>query len=176
MSLSKVLFIALLVTGSHANAVLDSPSRVLPRDPPTPSAYPLGEPCVPEWQYLNFNPNDAKDKAHLEKLHDVICSGELRAVLSHGELAAKDVLAPYIRYFPSGDEEDTFYSSFVESVLHLISEGEVGDGVIGTIVGTLVVDNFGKSHIWAVIFLGSRSTCTLSFLGSAFTWTPPSVT
>lgn len=142
MSLSKALYLALIVAVSHADAV-----------PPTPSAYPLSEPCVHEWQYLNFNPNNATDKAHLEKLHDVICGAELRAVLSYGELAAKDFLPPYTRYFPSGDNEfNGNPQDLVVNALHIISGGDVGDGAIGTVVETLVVDNLGEFHICAVIF------------------------
>lgn len=140
MSLSKVLSIALIVALSHANAV-----------PPTPSAYPLSKPCAHEWQYLNFNPNDAKDKAHLQKLHDFICNGELRAVVAYGKLAAEDFLASYTRYFPSGDEEtDSFSQVQVEEALNLISEEDVIDR-------SLVVDNFGEFVICAVIFLGFHS-------------------
>lgn len=195
MSSSKSLFLALIVAVSHANAVFNSSSQALNRssqalnsssqalnsssqvlnsssqalrnDPPTPSIYPLGEPCVPEWQYLNFNPKDANHKAHLEKLHDVICSGELRAVLSYGELSVKDGLAPYKRYFPLSDEEKDFqeesdYQTNVKDVLHLISEEDVGDGIIGTVVGTFVVDNFGEFHICAVIFTLSLFSLLLS--------------
>lgn len=64
MSLSKVLSLALVIAVARASPV-NNPSRVLRRDPPAPSTYPLGDSCSHEWQYLNFNPDDNTDKAHL---------------------------------------------------------------------------------------------------------------
>lgn len=145
MSLSKVLSLALVVAVACASPVFNNPSRVLRRDPPAPSAYPLGSACGHEWQYLNFNPDDDTDKAHLQKLHDVICSGELRAISSYGQISAQDVLAPYKRYFPESDEEDDF-QTHVKDVLGLIAGTSSTDGAIGTVVGTFVVDNLGELH------------------------------
>ena len=143
MSLSKVFSLALIVALSHANTV-----------PPTPSAYPLSKPCAHEWQYLNFNPADAEDKLHLQKLHDVICGGELRDVVTYGELAAKDFLAPYTRYFPTGDEElDSLFQGQVEAALNLISGEDITDGTIGPVIETLIVDKFGEFSICALISL-----------------------
>lgn len=50
MSLSKALSLALFVAVARINPVLSNPSRVLPREPPVPSAYPLGDACDHEWQ------------------------------------------------------------------------------------------------------------------------------
>lgn len=134
MFLSKLLLpLALIVAVSHADATLNnSQSRILRHDPPpTPSTYPLNEPCVPEWQYLNFNPNDANDKIRLEKLHNVLCSGELRAVLNEKKLSARrNVFAPYQRYFPPSEEFNHFFQSQIQE--------------IKAFVGTFVVDNFGR--------------------------------
>ncbi|KAI4166941.1 MAG: hypothetical protein LQ343_007613 [Gyalolechia ehrenbergii] len=120
MPCSKVISLALFVAVARASPVLHSPS-LLRRDPPAPSAYPLGDACGHEWQYLNFNPEDDTDKAHLQKLHDVICSGEMRAISSYGHVSAQDVLAPYKRYFPESDEEDDF-QTHVKDVLGLIAD------------------------------------------------------
>ena len=146
MSLSKVLSLALVVALARASPVLSNPSRVLRRDPPTPSAYPLGDACGHEWQYLNFNPDDDTDKAHLQTLHNVICSGEMRAISDFGQLSAQDVLAPYKRYFPESDDEDDF-QTHVKDVLGLITGTSSSDGAIGAVVGTFVVDNLGELHI-----------------------------
>ncbi|KAL8796259.1 MAG: hypothetical protein Q9195_001374 [Heterodermia aff. obscurata] len=140
MSLSKVLSITVFVTAVLASPVLQSPSRILRRKPPSPSAYPLGDACGHEWQYLNFNPSDATDKGHLQKLHDVICSGEIRALSSYGQTSAENALAPYNRYFPPSDEEDDF-EIHVKDVLGLIAGTSSTDGAIGSVVGTFVVDN-----------------------------------
>ena len=131
MFLSKLLLsLALTVAVSHADPILNSQSPILRQDPPTPSTYPLNEPCVPEWQYLNFNPDDANDKIRLEKLHNVLCIGELRAVLNEKKLSArKDALTPYRRYFPAPEEFNNFFQTRIQE--------------IGASVGTLVVDNFG---------------------------------
>ncbi|ERF76598.1 hypothetical protein EPUS_09184 [Endocarpon pusillum Z07020] len=140
MSLSKVLSLALILAVARASPVLNNPSPVLRRDPPAPSTYPLGEACDHEWQYLNFNPDDDTDKAHLELLHYVICSREIRMMSILGQISAKDVLAPYKRYFPESDEEDDF-QTHVKDVLGLIAGTSSPDELIGTVVGTFVVDN-----------------------------------
>lgn len=142
MPCSKVISLALFVAVARASPVLHSPS-LLRRDPPAPSAYPLGDACGHEWQYLNFNPEDDTDKAHLQKLHDVICSGEMRAISSYGHVSAQDVLAPYKRYFPESDEEDDF-QTHVKDVLGLIAGTSSTDGAIGTVIGSFVVDNHGE--------------------------------
>ena len=143
MFLSKVLSLALVAAVTSARPGLNNPTRVIRRDPPAPSAFPLGDACEHEWQYLNFNPNDATDRAHLQRLHDVICDGSMRAVSSFGELAAESVLAPYKRYFPESEGEDDT-ETFVAEVLALITGTSSSDGAIGAIVGTFVVDNLGK--------------------------------
>jgi len=85
MSLYKALPIALFVALSCASPLPNEPTKVLPRALPTPSDYPLDDgSCEHEWKYLNFNKNDDTDKAHLEKLHWVIYSGEMRALSSYG--------------------------------------------------------------------------------------------
>lgn len=138
MFLSKVLPLALIVAVSHADVIRNSQSPTLRHDPPTPSTYPLNEPCVPEWQYLNFNPDDANDKTRLEKLHHVLCSGELRAVWNYRKLSARDLLIPYKHYFPSSEEVYDFFQTPIQE--------------IEALVGTFVVDNFGRFYICAVIF------------------------
>lgn len=143
MSLSKILSLALVVAVARASPVFNNPSRVHRRDPPTPSSYPLGDACGHEWQYLNFNPDDDTDKGHLQTLHNVVCSGELRAISSYGQSSAQDVLAPYKRYFPESDEEDDF-QTHVKDVLGLIAGTSSTDGAIGALVGTFVVDNLGE--------------------------------
>ena len=144
MSLSKFISLSLVVAVATASPVLKSPSRVLRRDPPAPSAYPLGDACDHEWQYLNFNPSDATDSAHLMTLHNVICSGEMRAVSSYGQASAQSNLKPYARYFPPSDEDDDTQGQ-VASVLGLIAGTSSTDGAIGAVVGGMVVDNLGKS-------------------------------
>lgn len=153
MSFSKALYVALIIAAARASPVINSPSRVLPRgdepEKPKPSTYPLGDACKHEWQYINFNIEDGADVERLEKLHDVICSGEMRAIASYGEVSAKDVLAPYKRYFPLKDEDED-YPLHVMDVLHLISGESSTDGKIGKIVETFVVDNKGESLTSAV--------------------------
>ena len=146
MSLSKFVSIALVVAGAGASPVINNPSRIDRRDPPAPSTYPLGDACDHEWQYLNFDPENDIDKTHLEKLHDVICSGEMRAISSYGQASAEDFLAPYKRYFPESDDEDDF-QTHVKDVLGLIAGTSSTDGAIGSIVGTFVVDNLGELPI-----------------------------
>ena len=104
MTLSKVLSLALAVTAVRAIPITN-PSRVVPRQA-APTPFPLGNACVNEWQYVNFDTADATDSAHLQKLHDIVCSGEMRAGSSYGALSAENTLAPYLRYFAASDEED----------------------------------------------------------------------
>ena len=144
MSFSKVLSFSLIVAVATSTPVLKSSSRVLRRDdPPAPSTYPLGDACGNEWQYLNFNPNDATDSAHLMMLHDVICTGELRAVSDFGVVSAQVNLKPYARYFPASEEGDDTQRN-VASVLGLITGTSSSDGAIGEVVGGMIVDNLGK--------------------------------
>ena len=49
MSLSKVLSLTLVVAVARASPVLNNLSRVLRRDLPAPSTYPLGDACGHEW-------------------------------------------------------------------------------------------------------------------------------
>ena len=146
MSLSKVLSLALIVAVARASPVIKNPSRVLRRDPPTPSTYPLDDACGHEWQYLNSNPEDDTDKAHLQTLHNVVCSDEMRAISRYGQISAQDALAPYNRYFQESDEEDDF-QTHIQDVLGLIVGTNSTDGAIGTVVGTFVVNYLGELHI-----------------------------
>ncbi|KAI0907004.1 hypothetical protein F4823DRAFT_630785 [Ustulina deusta] len=141
MSMLKGLALALSAVAVVANPLpLSRPSRVVPRDPPAPSAFPLGDACGNEWKYLNFNPEDDTDKSHLQTLHDIICSGELRAVSSWGAYSATHSNAVYQRYFPLSDDEDDF-EDHVNSVLSKIAGESSTDGMIGQVVATFVVDN-----------------------------------
>lgn len=139
----KIVALALAVAVARASVILDNPTQVVRRDPPAPSAYPLEDACDHEWQYLNFNPDDDTDKSRLEKLHDVICSGEMRTISSYGQLAAQSALVTYKRYFPESDDDDDT-QGYVNDVLALIAGTSSTDGAIGTVVGTFVVDNLGK--------------------------------
>jgi hypothetical protein len=139
MSFSKALLLVLAVATVNANPV-PSPSQIERRDPPAPSSYPLDTACGHEWQYLNFNPSDATDMSHLETLHNVICSGELRAISSWGASAAQSFNLVYQRYFPESDEEDDF-ETHVYNVLTAIAGTSSTDGSIGSIVGSFVIDN-----------------------------------
>lgn len=143
MSLLNIISLALVVALTRAGPILNNPSRVLRRDAPAPSAYPLDSACGNEWQYLNFNTTVATDRVHLQTLHDVICGGEMRAISSYGQISAQNVNTPYKRYFPESDDEDD-YPTNVKDVLGLIAGASSTDGAIGTVVGTFVVDNLGK--------------------------------
>ena len=159
MSLSRFLSLALSVVAALASPVFNSPSRALRRDLPSPSAYPLDSACGHEWQYLNFNPDDATDNAHLQTLHDIICGGEMRAISSYGQYSAQNAEAPYKRYFPESDDEDDF-QTHVSDVLGLIAGTSSTDGAIGTVVGTFVVDNLGIIPLCSFLsFLISTNTC-----------------
>ncbi|KAL8919541.1 MAG: hypothetical protein Q9208_006733 [Pyrenodesmia sp. 3 TL-2023] len=140
MSLSKVLSLALVIAVACASPVLKGPTRVVRRVPPAPSAFPLGDACDHEWQYVNFNSDDDTDRVRLQKLHDVICIGEMRAISSYGQRSASDLLAPYRRYFAESDDEDDF-QTHVKDVLGLIAGTSSTDGAIGSVVETFVVDN-----------------------------------
>lgn len=140
MSMPKALALALLAATAIANPL--RPSRVQRRDPPAPSSYPLADACGHEWQYLNFDTGNANDVAHLQTLHDIICSGEMRAISSYGSNSAATGNRVYQRYFALSDDEDDSQGN-VESALNLIAGTSSTDGSIGEVVGTFVVDNLG---------------------------------
>lgn len=147
MSLSRTVSLALVVALACATPLPKTPTHILPRELPKPSAYPGKEgACEHEWQYLNFNKDDIDDKQRLEKLHHTICSGEMRALTSYGSAAASSLLAPYKRFFPQNDEEDNYddLQGHVVKVLDLITGTSSTDGAIGSIVESFVVDNLGK--------------------------------
>ncbi|RBR27125.1 uncharacterized protein FIESC28_00069 [Fusarium coffeatum] len=126
-----------------ANAKPISPSKVV-RAAASPSTFPLGDACENEWKYLNFDSGSDADKAHLQKLHDVICNGELRAVAAWGVQAAEDskksTNVAYDVFFSA--EEDI--PATIQDVLSRIAGQSTTEGKIGKIVGTMIVDNNGK--------------------------------
>lgn len=144
MFLSKLAPCALVVALVHASPVPKAPTRVVRRELPEPSSYPLGDACDHEWKYLNFNKDDDTDKARLEMLHDVLCSGELRALAAYGETAATGNGAPYQRYFPPNEDDDNTQEK-VASVLKFFTGESSADGMIGKIVEEFIIDNLGKS-------------------------------
>lgn len=142
-SKAPALVLALSIASVVANSLPASPtSRVVGRTPPVPSAYPIGSACGNEWQYLNFDPSNNADNGHLQTLHDIICSGEMRAISRWGAKAASDANLVYKRYFPMSDDDDDF-QVHVNSVLMKIAGQSSTEGMIGIIVGTFVVDNLG---------------------------------
>ncbi|KAF8146948.1 hypothetical protein K438DRAFT_1868330 [Mycena galopus ATCC 62051] len=145
MTLPTIVLLALVGALANAKPLLNAPSRVARQDPPAPSAYPLDTPCGHEWQYLNFNPDDDTDKGHLETLHNVICSGEMRALSSNGQASATDGNAIYQRYFPLSDDEDDTQGK-VSSVLALIAGTSSTDGSVGAVVAGMIVDNLDFSE------------------------------
>jgi len=147
MQLSVFLSLALAVRISHSSPIIKSPSRVAARQAPEPSTYPLGEACGHEWKYLNFNPEDATDQGRLQKLHDVICSGEMRAVSAWGREAALNNAAPYARYFPPSDEEDDTQAQTAEILLLIAGTSTADDGAVGALVETFVIDNLGRTDL-----------------------------
>lgn len=157
MSLSKVLSLALVVAVARASPV----QQPILSPPPQPTcAF-----CLPTWRclrpqvvYLNFNSDKNTDKAHLRKLHNVICSDEMCTMSSYGQISTQDVHAPYKRYFPESNEGDDF-QTHVKDILGLIAGTSSTDGAIGTVVGTSVVDNLGELHICFV-----ASSSFVSFL------------
>ncbi|KAI1747783.1 hypothetical protein F4782DRAFT_398178 [Xylaria castorea] len=141
MLTSKALALALSIAIVAATPLsISLASRVVRREPPAPVAFPLGDACGNEWQYLNFDPENDTDKGHLQTLHDIICSGEMRALSSWGAGAATAGNLVYKRYFPLSDDEDDF-QGHVNSVLMIISGQSSTEGSIGTVVGSFVVDN-----------------------------------
>lgn len=151
MFLSKTLPLACLATLAFSSPLPRTPTEVLRRELPSPSAYPLEEgACEHEWQYLNFDTNNSNDVAHLKQLHHIICSGEMRALSSYGSGAASSNLAPYKRFYPQNDDEDNWddLQAGVVKVLDLITGTSSSDGAIGSIVGSFIVDNtdFGAKY------------------------------
>ena len=149
MPLSKTVSLALVVALTCATPLPKAPTRILPRELPTPSDYPGKEgACEHEWKYLNFDKDDSTDQKRLEKLHHTICSGEMRALTSYGSRAAERLLAPYKRFFPLTDEVENYddLQDNVVEVLELIMGTSSSDGAIGSIVESFVVDNLGMSQ------------------------------
>ncbi len=66
------------------------PSKVARQEAGAPFTFPLDDACRIKWKYLNFNPENDAHKVHLQKLHHVICIGEVRAISSWGAAAAGD--------------------------------------------------------------------------------------
>lgn len=139
MSVLKSLLVAVSIAAANANPI--SPSIVARA---TPSDFPLGEPCGNEWKYLNFDPDNTAHKEHLQKLHDVICSGELRAVSARGFYAADQtatsIIEVYDVFFETGDGTP----AKVSEVLKKIAGQGSDEGMIGEAVGSMIVDNTGK--------------------------------
>lgn len=111
-----------------------------------PSAFPLGDPCGNEWKYLNFNKDDDTHKSRLQKLHDVICVGKLRAVAAHGGYAApkstgEDDVDEVFEAFFSLEEETP---EKVQDVLMRVAGEDAPGEMIGEVVGGMVVDNNGS--------------------------------
>ncbi|WPB06264.1 uncharacterized protein RHO25_010921 [Cercospora beticola] len=132
--LSAILAIA------NAKPVPNAPTKVARQTSAEPSSYPLGGACGNEWKYLNFNKDDATDKSRLQKLHDIICVGEMRALSAWGANAAGKGNEVYKTFFPLSDDEDDTQAN-VEEVLRKISGQSSAEGMVGKIVGSFVVDN-----------------------------------
>ncbi|KAK4981773.1 hypothetical protein LTR50_007884 [Elasticomyces elasticus] len=139
MSLSKALALALAssITLLLANAN-PLPDKVR-RDPPAPSAYPIGTACPNEWQYLNFNPDDPTDQAHLQQLHEVVCGYDIVPLIISGIDAGSHVNGVYLRYFPNSDAEDDYVAN-VLSVYRKLYPQDSGTN-LGPLAATFVIDN-----------------------------------
>lgn len=137
MSLFKAFLFALPLAVSNAKPLY--PSKVVRRDT-EPSSFPLGDACGNEWQYLNFDPNNDGDKARLQKLHDVICIGELRAIAARGAYSATQTDNIYKLYF---DEDPEVYEG-VDEVLMMIAGSTTAGSMVGDVVAGMIVDNNGK--------------------------------
>jgi hypothetical protein len=124
-------------TGALSTPLAHGASKVR-RDPPVPSAYPLGDASPNEWQYLNFDPENADDQAHLVELH-AIFGYDLMELLASSEQSVGDVNAVYLRYFPPSDDEDDF-QGHVSSVYNQMGT----NGGASPLVATFIVDNLGK--------------------------------
>jgi len=145
MLFSKILPLGLVVAITSASPIVNKPTRLTRRDLPQPSSYPLAEPCKHEWKYLNFDPENETDKARLEQLHGLMCSGEIRGLASNGKYAAENISPSYKRFFPVTDDEDDWsdVQESVTAVLKLLRPEWSGDPV-GEITETFIVDNVGK--------------------------------
>ncbi|OBS24203.1 hypothetical protein FPOA_04750 [Fusarium poae] len=144
MSLSKLLM-AVCLAAAHAKPL--SPSKVSRRQNPSPSNYPLEDACGNEWKYLNFDPNNDGDRARLELLHDVLCSGELRGISSWGAFAASErQTSENVVYDVFFDTEDDTPSK-VNDVLITIAGADTVGIMAGSKVGDMIIDNkeFGGS-------------------------------
>ncbi|EMD66494.1 hypothetical protein COCSADRAFT_353794 [Bipolaris sorokiniana ND90Pr] len=151
MTFLKAFSFALaLASAVHAKPISNSPTRVVARQaPPEPSSYPLGDACTNEWRYLNFDPDNETDKAHLELLHNILCSGEMLAITSYGAGAAERALKPYLRHFGLNEEQDDpaerpdeyHFQNHVKNVLNLLAGDGENNVKLGAVVGSFVVDN-----------------------------------
>lgn len=154
MTFSKAFVLALaLATAVHAKPISNPPTRVVARQaPPEPSSYPLGDACTNEWRYLNFDPENETDKAHLELLHNILCIGEMLAITSYGAGAAESALMPYLRHFAVNEEQDDpderpdeyHFQDHVKNVLNRLAGDGQNNVKLGEVVGSFVVDNKGK--------------------------------
>lgn len=138
MLLSTSLLLALPLAAVNAKPLY--PSKVIRQETPEPSEFPLdGGPCGNEWQYLNFNTENAVDRERLQKLHDVICIGELRALSARGAYAAELSNNVYALFF---DTEDGLPAE-VEDVLMMIAGDDTAGTMVGDVVADMVIDNNG---------------------------------
>ena len=87
VSAHPLIYYAILAI-AKAKPLPNAPTKVARQTSAEPSSYPLGDSCGNEWKYLNFNKDDATDKSRLQKLHDVICVGEMRSLSGWGADAA----------------------------------------------------------------------------------------
>lgn len=147
MSFSKVLVAALCVTAANA---IPLASKVARADPPEPSPYPLGEACGNEWEYVNFDPANEADQRLLRRLHDIICTGEVRSLASRGYTAAEEARtgtnAVFDLFFNVNHEDsgDTTADD-VSDVLRIIrGDDSSSASFIGPVVGEMIVDNNGE--------------------------------
>lgn len=120
-----------------------SPSKVVRQNAAAPSTFPLGDACGNEWRYLNFDPDDETDRERLQKLHDVICVGELRAVAARGSYAASQATSSIIEVYDTFFDTDEDTPAKVRQILRKIAGESSSEGSIGTVVGTMIIDNLG---------------------------------
>ena len=147
MSLIKAFTLLVSIAAVNATPLPDTPSRVVRRDAPSPSTYPLGDACGNEWQYVNFDPENDSDKSHLGTLHNLICSGEVRAYIGWGIDSADNGNEVYKDFFADDDET----KANVASVLKLLQGDDIPGTYAGDVVGKMVIDNLGNSiHLFAL--------------------------
>ncbi|KAK6711058.1 hypothetical protein SNK05_005489 [Fusarium graminearum] len=146
MSLSQVLVTTLCLIASQAHGIPLSPSKISSRQNPSPSSYPLkGGACGNEWKYLNFDTNKDGDRAHLELLHDVICSGELRGIASWGAFAATErQTSENVVYDLFFDTEDDTPAKVDDVLMNIAGETTEGSKA-GPKVAKMIIDNSGNS-------------------------------